>query len=192
MQLFGTLYDKVLGWAGHRKAPWYLGGISFAESSFFPIPPDVMLAPMVLARPERAWYFAALATLASVAGGVFGYLIGMFAFDLVEPLLHRAGYWDSYLEARAWFDRWGVWVVLLAAGFTPIPYKVFTITAGALSMALLPFVIASLVGRSTRFFLVAALVRWGGVRFEPLLRRYVDWMGWGTILVLVLLYFIFY
>lgn len=192
MRLFGTLYDKVLGWARHEKAPWYLGGLSFAESSFFPIPPDVMLAPMVLARPARAWRLAALTTIASVVGGVFGYLIGMFAFELVEPLLHRAGYWDAYLEARAWFDRWGIWVVLLAASAAPIPYKLFTISAGALSMALLPFVIASLVGRGSRFFLVAALIRWGGMRFEPLLRRYIDWIGWAGVLILapVALYFI--
>lgn len=191
MLLFGFLYDKVLGWARHRKAPWYLGGLSFAESSFFPIPPDVMLAPMVLARPERAWNFAALTTVTSVAGGLFGYLIGMFAFEMVEPLLHRAGYWDAYLEARAWFDDWGVWVVFVA-GFSPIPYKAFTITAGALAMALLPFVIASLIGRGARFFLVTAIVRWGGARFEPYLRRYIDWIGWATVLVLVLLYFIYY
>jgi membrane protein YqaA with SNARE-associated domain len=191
MRLFGILYDRVIGWAGHRKAPWYLGGLSFAESSFFPIPPDVMLAPMVLARPARAWFLAALTTIASVAGGVLGYLIGMFALEFVEPLLHRAGYWDVYLEARDWFGRWGVWVVFLA-GFSPIPYKVFTISAGALSMALLPFVIASLVGRGARFFLVAAIIRWGGVRFEPVLRRYIDWIGWITVLVLVLLYLLAY
>jgi membrane protein YqaA with SNARE-associated domain len=191
MRLFEALYDRVLDWAGHRKAPWYLGGLSFAESSFFPIPPDVMLAPMVLARPSRAWFFAALTTLASVAGGVLGYLIGLLAFELVAPLLHRAGYWDAYLDAHAWFERWGVWVVFLA-GFSPIPYKVFTITAGALSMALLPFVIASLVGRGARFFLVAAMMRWGGPRFDPLLRRYIDWIGWGAVVALVLLYFLLY
>ncbi len=191
MRLFGALYDRVILWAGHRKAPWYLGGLSFAESSFFPIPPDVMLAPMVLARPARAWSLAALTTAASVAGGVFGYLIGWLAFDLVEPLLHRSGHWDTYLRARDWFERWGVWVVFIA-GFSPIPYKVFTITAGALSMALFPFILASLIGRGARFFLVAALIRWGGARYEPLLRRYIDWLGWGAVLALVLLYLIFY
>lgn len=190
MRLFGTLYDKVLSWAGHRKAPWYLGGLSFAESSFFPIPPDVMLAPMVLARPSRAWWLATLTTVTSVAGGVLGYMIGYFALEMVEPLLHRAGHHETYLEARNWFDRWGVWVVLLA-GFSPIPYKVFTITAGAMSMALLPFVIASLLGRGARFFAVTAVVRWGGVRFEPLMRRYIEWLGWITVLVFIALYFIF-
>lgn len=189
MRIFGVLYDRVLAWAGHRKAPWYLGGLSFAESSFFPIPPDVMLAPMVLARPERAWFLALLTTVTSVAGGVIGYLIGYFAIEQTEPLLHRLGYWDTYVDARDWFERWGVWVVFIA-GFSPIPYKVFTVSAGALSMALLPFVLASLIGRGARFFMVAALIRWGGPRFEPLLRRYIDLLGWLTVVLLIGLFLV--
>lgn len=188
MQLFGALYDKVLGWARHRHAPWYLGGLSVAESSFFPIPPDVMLAPMVLARPERAWSLAGLTTVASVVGGVIGYLLGMFAFQLVEPLLHRFGYWDTYLLARQWFGEWGFWVILFIGGFSPVPYKIFTITAGAVAMAVLPFVVGSLIGRGMRFFLVAALMRWGGTRVEPYLRRYVDRIGWATVAAVILLY----
>jgi membrane protein YqaA with SNARE-associated domain len=189
MRIFGALYDKVLGWAGHPRAPWYLGGLSIAESSFFPIPVDVMLAPMVLARPERAWFLATLTTLASVFGGVLGYLIGMFAFEAVEPLLHRFGYWDNYIAAREWFDVWGVWVIFIA-GVSPIPYKIFTITAGAVAMALLPFVIASLIGRGLRFFLVAAAIRWGGPRVEPYLRRHIDTVGWIVVALLVFLYLI--
>ena len=188
MRLFGTLYDKVLAWARHRHAPWYLGGMSVAESSFFPIPPDVMLAPMVLARPERAWFFAGLTTVASVIGGLIGYMLGMFAFQMVEPLLHRFGYWDAYLLAREWFDRWGFWVIVFIGGFSPVPYKIFTITAGAVSMAVLPFVVGSLIGRGMRFFLVAALMRWGGTRIEPYLRRYVDRIGWATVVLVIVLY----
>lgn len=190
MRLFTVLYDKVLGWARHPRAPWYLGGLSVAESSFFPIPPDVMLAPMVLARPERAWFLAGLTTVASVLGGVMGYLIGLFAFQAVEPLLHRFGHWDTYLAAREWFDVWGVWVILFIGGFSPIPYKFFTVTAGAVAMALLPFIIASLIGRGVRFFLVAALMRWGGARFEPYLRRYVDLIGWLVVAALIVLYLV--
>lgn len=167
-------------WARHRHAPWYLGGISFAESSFFPIPPDVMLAPMSLANPSRAWWFALLTTLTSVAGGLFGYLIGAFAFDYIEPLIQGGRYWDSYLQAQAWFDEWGFWAIFIA-GFSPIPYKVFTIAAGAASMAVLPFTIASLIGRGGRFFLVAGLMAWGGEKMEAQLRRYVDWLGWATV-----------
>lgn len=190
MRIFGALYDKVLGWARHRRAPWYLGGLSVAESSFFPIPPDVMLAPMVLARPERAWFLAGLTTLASVVGGVIGYFIGMFAFHLVEPLLHRFGYWDAYLLGREWFERWGFLVIVFIGGFSPVPYKIFTITAGAVAMALMPFVVGSLIGRGMRFFLVAALMRWGGPRFEPYLRRYVDIIGWTVVAALIVLYFV--
>ena len=174
-------------WVQHPHAPWYLGALSFAESSFFPIPPDVMLAPMSLAQPRNAWRFAFLTTLTSTLGGLFGYLIGMFLFDMVEPMLHHAGYWDSYLAARSWFDEWGFWAIFLA-GFSPIPYKVFTVTAGAVSMALAPFMVASLIGRGARFFLVAGLMRWGGARMEAVIRSNVDRLGWATVAVAVVAY----
>lgn len=172
-------------WSRHRHAPWYLGGLSFAESSFFPIPPDVMLAPMSLATPSRAWRFALITTLASVAGGLFGYLIGHFTFDMIEPWLRTTKYWASYEVAVDWFGRWGFWAVFIA-GFSPIPYKVFTIAAGALSMALLPFTLASLIGRGARFFLVAGLMAWGGARMEAMLHRYVDRLGWATVALVVI------
>jgi len=189
MRLFSSLYDRVMRWSRHPHAPGYLAGLSFAESSFFPIPPDVMLAPMTLANPQRAWQFATLTTMASAAGGLFGYLIGWLAFDLIEPLLHQAGYWAQYLEAKTWFGRWGFWAVFLA-GFSPIPYKVFTITAGVIGMALVPFFAASLVGRGARFFLVAALMAWGGERMEKLLREYIDRVGWVVLLVAVAVFFL--
>lgn len=183
-RIFSPLYARAMQWSRHRHAPWYLGGLSFAESSFFPIPPDVMLAPMSLAQPRRAWMFAFITTAASVAGGLFGYLIGMFAFDLIEPLIRDSRYWEGYLTAHEWFDRWGFWAVFVA-GFSPIPYKVFTIAAGALSMALLPFAIASFIGRGARFFLVAGLMALGGARMEAALHRYVDWLGWATVAIAV-------
>ena len=189
MRIFSKLYERVMQWAEHRHAPRYLVGLSFAESSFFPIPPDVMLAPMALAQPQKAWNFALLTSVASVLGGVAGYLIGAFAFELVEPLLHSAGYWDSYLKAKAWFAEWGFWVVFLA-GFTPIPYKIFTITAGVISMAFLPFVLASIVGRSARFYLVAGLMVWGGEKMERTLRQYIDKLGWLVIILAIAIYLI--
>ena len=173
-------------WAKHRHAPRYLAGLSFAESSFFPIPPDVMLAPMSLADPSKAWKFAALTTIASVLGGVLGYFIGLLAFDLIEPLLHQGGYYPKYLDAKSWFDAWGFWAIFLA-GFSPIPYKVFTITAGVISMALIPFVLASFIGRGARFFLVASLMAWGGERMDGVLRRYIDAIGWLVILLVVVI-----
>lgn len=184
MKLFSPLYRLAMTWSRHPRAPWYLGGLSFAESSFFPVPPDVMLAPMSLANPRRAMAFALLTTLTSVAGGLFGYAIGLFAIDAILPWLQESRYWPAYETAVAWFDEWGVWAVLIA-GFSPIPYKVFTIAAGALSMALLPFTIASLVGRGLRFFLVAGLMAWGGERMEAMLQRYVDRLGWATVALVV-------
>ncbi len=188
MTLFSKIYDKVLGWSRHRHAQWYLGGLSFAESSFFPIPPDVMLAPMSLARPHKAWSFALITTLSSVVGGMFGYLIGAFAFEVIEPLLHSAGYWHTYEKAVSWFEQWGFWAIFLA-GFSPIPYKIFTISSGVVGMAFLPFLIASAVGRGARFYLVAGLMRWGGERMEKTLRLYIDRIGWLLILAVVIAYF---
>lgn len=186
MRLFSALYDRVMSWSRHRHAPWYLGGLSFAESSFFPIPPDVMLAPMCMAQPAKAWRFALLTTVASVAGGIFGYLIGMFAFDLIEPLVGVGGrYHETFQEGKDWFDRWGVWAVFIA-GFSPIPYKIFTITAGVLSMSIVPFIVASAVGRGSRFFLVAGLMAWGGEAMERRLRQYVDTIGWIMIVLILL------
>lgn len=184
-RLFSQLYARVMLWAVHPRAPAYLGALSFAESSFFPVPPDVMLAPMVLAQPRRAWFLAGLTTIASVLGGLFGFAIGVFAIDLLVPLLERLGYLDDFERARAWFESYGFWAVL-AAGFSPIPYKVFTIAAGAMSMLLVPFTAASLVGRGARFFLVAALVAWGGPSVERRLKAYIDLIGWLLVGILVL------
>ncbi len=186
MKLFSPIYERVLSWSRHQHAPRYLAALSFSESSFFPIPPDVMLAPMVLANPHKAWNLALLTTITSVLGGVLGYLIGMFSFELVEPILRDAGYYPKYLQAKQWFDEWGFWAVFLA-GFSPIPYKVFTITAGVISMALLPFVAASAIGRGARFFLVAALLSWGGKGMEETLRKYIDIIGWVTVALVVIL-----
>jgi membrane protein YqaA with SNARE-associated domain len=190
MQLFTSLYNKCMLWARHRNAVWYLTGLSFSESSFFPIPPDVMLAPMCMAQPARAWRYAALTTLASVLGGLFGYLIGYFAFDMIQPWLQESHYWDKYLLARSWFEDWGFWAILVA-GFSPIPYKVFTIAAGTLAMGLPVFVAGSVLGRGGRFFLVAGLMAWGGPAMEEKLRLYVEWLGWLVIVLAVVAFFYF-
>ena len=183
--MFQKLYDRALNWSKHRHAPKYLCGLSFAESSFFPVPPDVMLAPMALAQPAKALHFAMLTTIASVLGGMFGYAIGFFAFDTITPWLQETRYWVKYLLAREWFDEWGFWAIFVA-GFSPIPYKIFTIAAGALSMMFLPFVLASVVGRGARFFLVAMLIAWGGERLEEGLRSYMDRIGWTMVLLVII------
>jgi membrane protein YqaA with SNARE-associated domain len=190
LKIFSSVYDRVLRWSRHPHAERYLAGLSFAESSFFPVPPDVMLAPMTLAQPQRGWRFAFVTTVASVLGGVAGYLIGWFALGAVEPILQAAGYWEGYQQATEWFMRWG-FLAIFVAGFSPIPYKVFTIAAGALNMMLPLFVVASFLGRGARFYLVAGLVIWGGAPMERQLRKYVDIIGWSTIAILVIGYLVY-
>jgi membrane protein YqaA with SNARE-associated domain len=182
MRLFGPIYDRMLRWAGHRHAERYLAGLSAAESVIFPIPPDVMLAPMTLAVPQRWFRYALVCTVASVLGGLLGYLLGHYALEAVLPWLERAGKLDTFHHIQELFVRYGFWIVFVA-GFTPIPYKVFTIASGAASIGLLPFTLGSLVGRGGRFFLVAGLIRLGGPRMEGLLRTYVEWLGWLVIVI---------
>jgi membrane protein YqaA with SNARE-associated domain len=183
LKVFEPLYDRVMEWSRHRHAASYLAGLSFAESSFFPVPPDVMLAPMAAARPREALRLAALTTLFSVLGGVFGYVIGALAFELVSPWIVDMGHGESLEMAKEWFAVWGVWVVLIA-GFSPIPYKLFTVTAGALAMPLLPFVIASVLGRGARFFAVGLLMAWLGPHADRHLRPYMERLGWASVVIL--------
>ncbi|MBE0437595.1 MAG: DedA family protein [Methylomicrobium sp.] len=183
--MFQALYDKTLSWSRHRHALKYLCALSFAESSFFPIPPDVMLAPMALGRPQHAFQFALWTTVFSVLGGILGYAIGFFMFDQLEPWLKTTHYWEGFLLARQWFTNWGFWAVLVA-GFSPIPYKVFTIAAGVMSMVFLPFVLASTVGRGARFFLVSLLIAAGGEKLEAKLREYMDRLGWALVALVVI------
>lgn len=191
MKLFTRLYEQTLAWAAHRHADKYLALTSFSESIFFPVPPDVMLAPMALSKPEKAMYFALLTTLASVAGGVVGYFLGLFAYEsFIEGWVISAGYGDKLELAIQWFSDYGVWVVFLA-GFSPIPYKVFTISAGSLAMSFVPFLIASAIGRGLRFFMVAMLMKWGGAKIMPHLQKYMELIGWSVVgIVLIIIVYL--
>lgn len=182
MKLFAPLYAMCMRWVQHRHAPRYLAGLSFAESSFFPIPPDVMLAPMAMAQPDAWKRLAFLTVIFSVLGGLFGYFIGHYGMAYIRPWLETTHYWASYTTAVSWFDEWGIAAVLIA-GFSPVPYKIFTIAAGAANMALIPFVLASLVARSARFFLVAGLMAWGGPKLESTINRYVEILGWASVVL---------
>jgi membrane protein YqaA with SNARE-associated domain len=164
------LYHRMLETAAGPHAIWALLAISFAESSFFPIPGDILLIPMMLARPKSAWRLAAYATLASVAGGLLGYAIGYYGFDLIgRPILEFYHAMHRYDALKAGFDQWGAWIIIIK-GITPIPYKLVTIAAGVAHFDLLAFIGASIISRSIRFFLLAALLWW----FGPSVREFIE------------------
>jgi len=190
LKLFSALYDKVLSWTQHPRADIILGLLSFAESVIFPIPPDVMLAPMAMTQPKRAWRLAFLTTVTSVAGGILGYFLGYWAYEsLVLPAVEALGYESKLLTVQGWFSDWGVWIVFIA-GFSPIPYKLFTVTAGVMQIAFFPFVIASAISRGMRFYLVAWLLRTGGPEMGVKLREYVDRIGWTLVILVIIGYVI--
>jgi membrane protein YqaA with SNARE-associated domain len=185
MKLFAPLYNKILKLSAHKHAPKYLASLSFAESSFFPIMPDIMLIPMVLSKPLNWRYLALITTISSVLGGILGYALGYWFIDSMQPYIVQLNYQGHFELAKQWFAEWGVWVVFVA-GFSPIPYKIFTVTAGALSMLFWPFVLASLIGRGMRFFLVAGLVAYFGEKIEPFVLQYIERLGWAVVAILVI------
>lgn len=164
------LYDWTLSLAERRDALWVLAVVSFVESSVFPIPPDVLMIPMILAAPRRAFLIAGVATVSSVLGGVLGYALGAFFFETVgQPVLGFYGYTEKFAEFQTTYNEWGAWAVLIA-GVTPFPYKVITILSGATGLDFVVFSIASVVARAARFFLVAALL-W---KFGPPVRAFIE------------------
>jgi membrane protein YqaA with SNARE-associated domain len=163
------VYDWVMSLAGSRHAPAALAVVSFAESSVFPIPPDVMLAPMVLAKPDKAFVYAAICSLASVIGGCLGYAIGYFLEPVGIFLLRLIGHPEGPAAFQAWFAQWGLWVILIK-GLTPIPYKLVTIASGLAHFDLFTFLWASVLTRSARFFLTATLLKY----FGPAIREEVE------------------
>lgn len=165
------LYDHVLALASSPYAAWWLAAIAFAESSFFPIPPDVLLVPMALARRDRAWRYAAICTAASVVGGMFGYLIGFALFDLVaRPLLNFYHYGAAFDQFRARFAENGVYLILIK-GLLPIPFKIVTIASGVASVYFPAFVAACIVTRGLRFFVFAALIRRFGAPVQVFIEK---------------------
>ncbi|KAA5601860.1 YqaA family protein [Blastochloris sulfoviridis] len=156
------LYDAIIALSEKKSAPWYMGAVSFAESSFFPVPPDVMLVPMALARPDRAWFLALVCTVTSVLGGLVGYAIGALLYDSVgQWIVSLYGYGDKLEAFRAAYAHWGAWIILIK-GLTPIPYKLVTIASGFSGYDLLSFVVLSAITRGLRFFFLAFLIdRWG-------------------------------
>ena len=178
------LYDYFIAAAGKPHALWTMGAISFAESSIFPIPPDVMLIPMALAHPKRAWYYATICTLTSVVGGILGYAIGAVLYDSVgQWLISLYGYGDKVEGFRAAYAEYGAWIILLK-GLTPIPYKVVTITSGFANYNLFLFIVFSIIARSMRFFLLAFLLNRYGMRAREIIEKRLGlWVTLGAIVV---------
>jgi membrane protein YqaA with SNARE-associated domain len=167
-------YDWVLSWADRPGGVWALAGISFAESSFFPIPPDILLIPLCLSAPKRAFWYAGMCTAASVLGGMAGYAIGLIAFESIGGrIIEFYGLVDAFNRLREVYDQ-NAMVAISFAGFTPIPYKVFTIAAGFSRVSFPVFVVASILGRGGRFFLVAGLLRWFGEPMKDFIDRYFN------------------
>lgn len=180
-----SMYDWVFSLAAHRNALLVLAFVSFIESSVFPIPPDVLLIPMILAARNRAWMIAGVCTLASVLGGCFGYALGYFFYDaLGQPILSLYGYEDKFEVFRARYNEWGAWAVLIA-GVTPFPYKVITILSGVTGLDFAVFTVSSIIARAARFFIIAALLYW----FGPPVRNFIEkrlGMVFGLAMVLLI------
>ena len=168
------LYDWTMGLAAHRHATAGIAVIAFLESSVFPIPPDILLIPMVLAAPTRAFRLVAIVTAASVLGGITGYAIGVFLFETIgRTILDFYGYFDKFAKFQDWYREWGSWIVF-AGGFRPIPYKVITIASGAVQLDCCTFTIAPILSRGARFLIVAALLWKFGVPIRTFIER---WLG---------------
>lgn len=180
-----SLYDWTMDFAANRNAMWALFIISFIESSVFPIPPDILIVPMVLASREKAWKIAGVCTVASVLGGIGGYGIGYFLFESIgQPILNMYGKAEKFHEFQGMYNEWGAWVVAMA-GLTPFPFKVITIASGVTKLDMPTFVIASLLSRGARFFLEAALLWYFGDPIREFVEKYLGWLVTIGFVVLV-------
>lgn len=177
-------YDSIKAMAGHKRAEPTLAAVSFIESSVFPIPPDVMVIPMVVAKPERWWRIALICTIASVLGGILGYFLGLWFWDIIgQPILERLGKGERINQLQEIYDQHGA-LAVFGAGLTPFPYKVITILSGALKLNFAMFVAMSVAARSLRFFMVAGIVRLFGERAEAIIKKN---LGLATIIIFALM-----
>jgi membrane protein YqaA with SNARE-associated domain len=190
MKLFKPIYEKALVWAQHRHAERILAALSFVEAIIFPVMPEVMLAPMTLARPQRWWRYASVSLLFSMLGAVVGYMLGHYAFDALRPLLASLGWLPKLDELVAQLrtdvaqSPWTAFWLLVLAGFTPVPLKIFTWASGIVGVPWLAFLASMLVGRGKRVFLLCGLIRLGGERAEAALHRYIEWVGWAAVVLI--------
>ena len=199
MKLFKPLYEIALKWASHPRAEPLLAGLSFVEAIIFPVMPEVMLGPMVLAKPQRWVRFASVSLVFSVIGAIVGYALGHFAFEWMRPLLESLGWLEridqqvAELREIAAHSPWSAFWLLVLAGFLPIPLKIFTWASGIVGVPLLPFIASMIVGRGKRVFLLAGVIRIAGPRAEAALHRWIEWIGWAVLVAIAvaIIYFKF-
>jgi len=189
--IFTKMYQKGMEWAQHKHAVYYLAIISFFESNFSLILPDVMLGPMALAHPHKALWYAWVTTLWTVIGGILAYSIGLWAFTpMVEPVINFFGMHESYEDISNILNNEVIYVVLFAC-LSPIPYKIFAFAAGSVEFNFPAFIVASFIDRGVRFYLIAIAMKWGGPRFEKQLMRYIEWIGWTIVSLIIVGYLIY-
>lgn len=190
MRPFHFVYSKILDWSASRFAVLWLSFISFFESIILPLPlQDLLLASMSLKNRSKAFYFALICTLASVLGAIIGYYIGFQAENYIVPLLANLGYESKFKDVQIYFQTYGIYIILIA-GFSPIPFKLFTIAAGMMAMPIIPFVVFSLIARGARYFLIAFVVRKLGKMADTWLNKYIDWLGY--LLIIIITFFVWY
>ncbi|HEX6833243.1 MAG TPA: YqaA family protein [Rudaea sp.] len=193
MKLFKPLYEFALRWAQHPRAEFFLAGWSFIEAFIFPVAPEVMLAPMTLARPSHWARYATISLCGSMFGAFVGYALGHYAFHALEPLLEKMGWLptlnDLILQLRADLSQnaWKAFGLLVLAGFIPIPLKIFTWASGVVGVPLPAFVAGMLIGRGKRVYLLCGLIRLGGERAEKALHRWIEWIGWSILALIAAL-----
>jgi membrane protein YqaA with SNARE-associated domain len=197
MNVFKPLYERALRWAAYPKAPWYLALLSFVEAIIFPVAPEIMLAPMVLAKPAHWARYAAISLACSMLGALVGYALGHYAFDALRPLFDDLGWLASIdklvgeLRVDLIEHPWKAFWMLVLAGFVPVPLKVFTWASGIVGLPLLPFFGGMVVGRGKRVFIVAGVIRLGGSRAEAALHRWIEPIGWAATALIVALFIYF-
>jgi len=179
-------YDWTLSWANHPAGAWALFFLAVAESSFFPVPPDVLLIALCVAAPRRSFRFAFICTVGSLLGGIIGYGIGHWGYEWIGRPIVEFYHGEAVMQRiQTWYHEYGFYGILIAA-ITPIPYKVFTITSGLFSYPLGGFLLASLVGRGLRFFCVSGLIRLFGPSIQSFIDRYFNWLAWAFVILLIL------
>jgi len=196
LKLFKPLYEKALVWAKHPLAERYLMGISFVEAFIFPLMPEIMLAPMALGKPERWARYASLSLLFSTLGSIIGYLMGHYGFELLRPLLDDLGWLpaiDGYVAKLRGLGGWEVFWLLVGGGFLPIPMKIIAWSSGIVGVPIWAFLAAMIVGRGKRVYLLCGAIRLGGEKAEQTVHKWIEWIGWGllALVVLAVVYFKF-